>query len=223
MLTLENAPPMLPRNVESVSTMVPYGTKARLKRAATASGLSLPEYLRRVVTAPVVPAFSAPAMPKAATPASGGVMFAVERFSAIRHELMPLWQAHYDEIAEDKGAIPLDPDWPKYLHFDAGGFLVIITARKAGALIGYAFAVLDTHLHYRSTLFAMLDLYYLKPEHRGGRTALRLFEALEAALVARGVVKVAGNTKLAHDQGRIFHHLGWREAERLYVKLLGAA
>ena len=38
-----------------------------------------------------------------------------------------------------------------------------------------------------------------------------------------GVVKVIGNTKLAHDQGRVFEALGWREAERIFVKVLAGS
>jgi GNAT superfamily N-acetyltransferase len=149
--------------------------------------------------------------------------FAVESFSDIRDEIMPLWQRHYDEIAEDQERVPLDPDWDKYDRLAVMGALQIVTARTVGQLVGYAFVVVDTHLHYRTTLFAVFDLYYVAPEHRGGRTALRLFQAVERHLASLGVVKAIANTKLAHDHGRLFQFMGWREAERLFVKSLGAA
>ena len=103
------------------------------------------------------------------------------------------------------------------------GSLAIVTARRADELVGYVFAVVDTHLHYRSTRFAMLDLYYLRPDCRGGRTFLRMLCEMQAMLMQAGVVKVIGNTKLAHDQGRVFEALGWREAERIFVKVLGGS
>lgn len=158
----------------------------------------------------------------AAIHGAGRATFTCEAFEDIRDEIEPLWLLHWQEIGQDKDRVPLDPDWGRYAALDASGHLAVVTVRKGGVLIGYAFALVDTHLHYRSTLFASLDLYYLLPAHRGGRTALRLFQALEAELAARGVVKAVGNTKLAADQGRLFQHLGWRETERLFVKTLGS-
>jgi hypothetical protein len=147
--------------------------------------------------------------------------FQQEPWAALREEIWPLWQLHYVEIAEDKERIPLDPDWDKYDRLAEGGHLQIITARRDSALIGYVFAVVDTHLHYRTTLVAQFDLYWLRPKCRGGRTAWRMFEAMDQHLASLGVVKAFGNTKLAHDQGRLFEAMGWREAERLFVKSPG--
>lgn len=146
-----------------------------------------------------------------------------ETFGAIKDELMTLWGPHYLEVAEDKERIPLDPDWEKYAVLSLRGSLAIVTARDGGELVGYVFAVVDTHLHYRSTRFAMLDLYYLRPDKRGGRTFVRMLCRMEEFLKKVRVVKVIGNTKLAHDQGRVFEALGWREAERIFVKVLEAA
>ena len=202
---------------EQVSVAAPKGTKARIQASARAAGLTVSEFLRQCVSARLAPM----ALPVPTT-ASGSVTVAPERFADVRDEIGALWLLHWQEIGQDKDVIPLDPDWDRYAALDASGHLAIVTVRKGGALIGYAFAIVDTHLHYRSTLFAALDLYFILPAHRGGRTALRLFQVLEAELKARGVVKAVGNTKLAHDQGRLFAFLGWREAERLYVKTLGS-
>jgi GNAT superfamily N-acetyltransferase len=146
-----------------------------------------------------------------------------ERFSAVRNEIGPLWDAHYDEVDRNTFGLPLDPDWNRYAVLDDAGLLLIVTARLAGKLVGYVFALVDTHLHYRSTLFASLDLYYLAPAHRGGRTALRLFLALSAALKARGVKRVLGNTKAVRGQDRLFQFMGWVLDDRVYIKTLGAA
>ena len=149
------------------------------------------------------------------------IIFAREPFPALAGEIMPLWEAHWREIGQDRERVLLDPDWDKYGRLDALGMLEITAARRGGALVGYLFSVVDTHLHYRSTIFAAQDLRYLRPDCRGGRTALRLAEAHEAQLRARGVVKAIGNVKLASDRdGRLFDHLGWRPAETLYVKAL---
>lgn len=150
------------------------------------------------------------------------ITFAVEPWAGIKDEIGPLWQRHYDEIAEDKERVPLDPDLDKYGRLAEAGCLHIVAARRGRELVGYAFVIVDTHLHYRRTLFAAFDLYWLDPAFRGGRTALRLFQAVERHLAALGVVKAIANTKLAHDHGRLFRAMGWREAERLFVKSPGA-
>ena len=142
-------------------------------------------------------------------------------FAEIEAEIAPLWAAHWAEIGQDRDRVPLDPDLAKYRALDAGGFLEITAARRDGALVGYVFSVVDTHLHYRSTLCAGQDLRYLRTDCRGGRTALRLAEAHEAQLRARGVVKAFANVKRAHDRdGRLFEHLGWTPSETLFTKVL---
>jgi hypothetical protein len=150
------------------------------------------------------------------------IEIAEEEWPSVRPVISTLWRQHYDEIAEDKDLVPLDPDWDKYDALADRGNLVIVTARRQRELVGYVFSVVDTHLHYKNTLFSMSDIYWLHPACRGGRTAWRLFGHTERVLAGRGVVKMLSNTKLAHDQGRLFGALGWREAERLFVKTIGA-
>lgn len=150
------------------------------------------------------------------------ITFQEEPWASVRGDVSALWRQHYDEIAEDKDLVPLDPDWDKYDALAHLGKLVIVTARRERELVGYVFSVVDTHLHYKSTLFSMSDIYWLRPSCRGGRTAWRLFEHTERVLADRGVMKMLSNTKLAHDQSRLFGALGWREAERLFVKTIGA-
>lgn len=149
------------------------------------------------------------------------IAFSAERFAALVPEIMPLWEAHWLEIGQDRDRVPLDPDWEKYGRLDELGMLEITAARRDGALVGYVFSAVDTGLHYRTTLFAQQDLRYLRPDCRGGRTALRMAQAHEAQLRARGVVKMIGNVKRHHDRdGRLFRFLGWRAAETLFVKAL---
>lgn len=143
-----------------------------------------------------------------------------ERWTDVVSEIGDLWQAHYDEIGTDKDRIPLAPDLEGYQTLDGSGRLHIVSARRDGVLIGYIFALVGAHLHYRTTLFANLDIYYIAPACRRGALALRMFREMERSLKARGVVKVIGNTKLAHDRARLFEALGWREAERIFTKVI---
>lgn len=147
--------------------------------------------------------------------------FAVEPWSALRPIIFPFWVRHYLEIARDQDAVPLDPDWGKYDAMAEAGSLLIITARSEhGELEGYLFAIVSTHLHYKSTLCAFFDLYWLEPKARQGWSGIRLFREAERALRAIGVRKVFGQTKTHKDVGLIFRRLGWSEAETAYSKVL---
>ena len=149
------------------------------------------------------------------------IRFERARFADVEAEIAPLWAAHWAEIGQDRERVPLDPDLVKYRALDTLGMLEITAARRGSDLVGYVFSVVDTHLHYRSTLFAAQDLRYLAPACRGGRTALRLGQAHEAQLRARGVVKAFTNVKRAHDRdGQLFEHMGWKPVEILYTKVL---
>ena len=137
------------------------------------------------------------------------ISFERARFASIEAEIAPLWAAHWREIGEDRDRVPLDPDIEKYRALDTLGLLEITATRRGPDLVGYLFSVVDTHLHYHSTLFAAQDLRYLRPDCRGGRTALRMGEAHEAQLRARGVVKAFANVKQIHDRdGQLFEHMG---------------
>lgn len=143
---------------------------------------------------------------------------APDTWENVREQIGPLWLLHYEEIADK--AIPLSPDWDNYGKLDRAGLLQIVSARHGGALVGYAFALVGLHLHYSTTLFANFDLYYLHPDCRTGFGYVRLIREMERTLKARGVVKIVGNTKLAHDASVIFHRLGWHETERIFTKRL---
>jgi hypothetical protein len=125
----------------------------------------------------------------------------------------------------DHDAVPLDPDFNAYAALDHVGQLQVITVRSDGDLVGYHTSIVRPHLHYKGTLHAQVDLYYLHPEFRRGINGLRLFEAAERAWRERGVIKAMTGTKL-HDHlnvGRIFERQGWRATEHSYTKVLKEA
>ncbi len=147
--------------------------------------------------------------------------YAVEHYGAVEIELRPLLRQHWLEIARDQDTIPLDVDEPRYLHLEACGSLALITARKDARLVGYIAAIISGHLHYASTLHAIIDVFWLSPDYRQARNGLGLFVALEEELARRGVRKVIGQTKVGEgkDVSAIFAFLGWTETERLYTKV----
>ncbi len=147
--------------------------------------------------------------------------FAIEAWPDIRDEMLPVLVEHWHEVALDHAAVPLDIDGKRYDALHEQGALRILAARKDGVLIGYHVAIISTHLHYASTLCGFTDVYFVKPEHRSGRLGLRLFEAVEADLKAKGVKKLFTGVKLHIDQSRLMEHLGYRRTEYLYTKMIG--
>lgn len=149
------------------------------------------------------------------------ITYAVEDWFAVKDEMSRLWPEHWQEVAVNKDAIKLDPDFDTYATFANGGMLHIVVARKAGEIVGYHFSVVRPHLHYRQSLSAFTDIYYIAPAHRTGRTPLRLFQFVEQTLKSRGVQKMFTGTKLSLDAGPLFEYMGWTETERLFVKMIG--
>lgn len=157
------------------------------------------------------------------------VSYQQERWTDALAEIERHWPAHYDEIALDKDAVPLAPDYAAYAKHDADGRLFVLTVRGNGELVGYLTAIVSPHLHYGKTLCAFFDLYYVTPAWRRSVTGsigllsmvgARLFIEAERQLRLRGVRKMFTGTKLHRDASVIFHALGWREDERLWTKVV---
>lgn len=156
------------------------------------------------------------------------ITYAVEEWSKTWPELSKLWDEHWREVAINQDVIKLDPDIAAYNAFDRAGMLHLVVARSAGDVVGYHISFVRPHLHYRCSLSAITDVYFIRADHRKPRTALRFFEAVEKTLVARGVQKVFTGVKLHNapdghslDNGRLFQFLGYVETERLYTKVIG--
>lgn len=150
------------------------------------------------------------------------IVFARESFTEIRNEICPLWEAHFSEVCRDQDAVPLDVDEATYTAMEVREELVVITARRLGDLVGYAFIIVGKHIHHRSTTVAQTDMYYLRPDCRGGRTALRFFRAVEREAASAGAVRFVIETLAGRNHTRLLRHLGYEPNEIMMHKLLGA-
>jgi hypothetical protein len=164
--------------------------------------------------------------PQSLLPAPGSarspVVFAVERWATYYPDAIPLWPLHWKEVALTQAEIPLDMDVDRYAALDEAGILHIVTGRDAGRLIAYHTSLIMGHLHYKSTLHALADLYWVHPLWRRGTIALKLFGTAHRALKERGVVKVLSGSKLHSglDMTRLFTYMGYDLAEKSFTKLL---
>lgn len=133
-------------------------------------------------------------------------------------EIIPL---HYEEIARDRDVIKLDPDWEAYHQSERAGQLHMMVARCEGRMIGYHICFVRPHLHYRKSLSAITDIFYILPMHRAGRVGIELFKESEKVLKARGVQKIFLGCKIAMDLTPIFLRLGYNRIEYVFAKLIG--
>jgi GNAT superfamily N-acetyltransferase len=147
------------------------------------------------------------------------INYAVESPSTFIEELREVIPLHYDELCITKD-FPLMPDYEAYWRMDFAGLLRCITARDESGLIGYAIFIVQPHLHYKSCKTAFEDIYFLKKEHRLGRTGIRLFQFAEEALRADGINRIIMHTKIHLDNSRLFDYLGYKHTDKIYTKIL---
>lgn len=152
------------------------------------------------------------------------VSFQVEKWRAIRAEMEPLLTDHWHEIALGHDAVPLDIDHERYNNLCDAGVLQIVTARENGVLVGYHAAIVAGHLHYKSTLHGITDVYYIVPEKRQGYTGIRLFRRVKEEMRQLGVKKLITAAKLHTangNSGKLFEFLGYDPTETVFTMLIG--
>lgn len=144
----------------------------------------------------------------------------VESFQSGLDELKPLLPLHFDELALDKSAVPLDPDFDKYFYLEDLGNLLYMTLREHGELIGYYIGIIDWGLHYRKSLECKTDIFFLHPGKRGKGGARILFSALEKELKRRGVQRWFVGSKDHKDASQFFEKLGFKQIENYHSKMV---
>lgn len=147
--------------------------------------------------------------------------FQRESLSAVREEIVPLLERHWEEIAVNKDKIKLNPDWEMYAKLEDAGVLGIYTARRDGKLIGYFVVVAERNIHYKDHIFAVNDIIYLAPEYRKGMVGFRLIKYAEQDLKSLGVSTLTINTKVHKPFDPLLERMGFSLKERVYSKYLG--
>lgn len=142
---------------------------------------------------------------------------------ALIEEVRPLLEAHYQEIAWRQDAIPLDIDVERYKALWADGHVLVIAAREKDlTLVGYNVYFINHHLHYKSTVYAMNDVLYVKPSARGAAIALKMLRVAEDILSRRYERLVMGlHIKEDHDWGVIARRARYKKIEATWFKLVG--
>lgn len=147
---------------------------------------------------------------------------APEPFAPFLEEVKPMLPLHYEELALNKDAVPLDPQYDEYLRRDAKGMVMTIALRDSGELVGYFVGFIAPGLHYQTCLTLHLDIFWIRPDHRGKMGGVKLFKAVEVEATRRGVQRMFVGSKVHMDASWLFERLGYSEVERTYSKMIGS-
>jgi hypothetical protein len=149
-------------------------------------------------------------------------------------EIEPILEEHWLELARNKNIISLDPDFPKYLALEKAGIYRLYVVRdKSGEMAGYAGFIVGSHLHYKTDIWALADLFFVRPKFRSKRqlglnwrnrpkgAGRTLFEAAEADLTAIKCSVVHVTYKIANPAaGIMLKQLGYTPIETGCAKVL---
>jgi|TARA_R110002074_G_scaffold200080_2_gene367978 hypothetical protein len=149
--------------------------------------------------------------------------FAEEEFTYEGYdEIFPLLMEHWKEVAHDQELIPLNPNKDRYMELARQGMIHCLSCRtEDGEVVGYMITFLDTHIHYKDTIFASNDLIYIAPGHRKGLLGLRMIKEFENCMRRALVDVIHMHVKPHVDYGPLLSRQGYVVAETIYRKYIG--
>lgn len=144
-----------------------------------------------------------------------------ESFEDNLPEFKPLFPLHWEELALNKDKVPLDPQYDIYIARERKDELIFVTVREDAEPIGYFIGFIAPGLHYQTCLTCTMDIFYVHPEKRTGRTGIKLFKFVEKELRRRGVDRWFVGSKCHADASALFEYLKFGKVETYYSKWLG--
>jgi hypothetical protein len=135
-----------------------------------------------------------------------------------------LREEHWPEVGQHKD-LPIDMDWPKYFALQELGKLKCYTIRaplnesfNTMPLIGYAFYIVDFHLHYKTVKMAQQDILYVRKAHRGiGR---EFIDWIDKGLKEEGVILSIHHVKPYFDWSHMLEEKGYVFSEKIFSRRL---
>jgi GNAT superfamily N-acetyltransferase len=145
------------------------------------------------------------------------VEFAEETAEGVWDESIELVSANHEETGVVDGAT-FAPDRDKYIALNELGTFRVFTARLRGRLVGYSVFMVHESLIYPGETWAVQDVIYVHPEHRG-RTAVRFIRTVDKSLHEDlGVKAILRHVSRKLDFGRTLERLGYHEQEVSYLR-----
>ena len=133
-------------------------------------------------------------------------------------EVMPIFERHWQEFQGGSG-VPFDPNIEMYNTLQDAGFLLYVTVRDAGELVGYWLGMLVYSLHSKNQLVCNCDSMYLMPECRNG-TGKRMLKKVEELARDAGAVRFVVGTCVRFPLDRWLERLGFKAEDHVFLKEL---
>lgn len=149
------------------------------------------------------------------------ITYQIEDVRAVLKDVENLFDDHYEEVAENKEHIKLNPDFDKYIILEEEGALHVATVRDDDKLVGYCVSILNIHIHYKDHLFALNDIFYLAPKYRSKGIAKGLLSFTEDDLKEVGVSVTVMHMKCDHPFKELVNSLGFKKTEYMFSKYIG--
>ena len=133
-------------------------------------------------------------------------------------ELLPLLQAHRDELATAKHLMEVAPNLEAYRVLEQGGALLALVAYLEDEIAGYSVSFIGPHLHYSGLRYAHNDALYVAPAHRGGRLGLKLMRETEWRARERGARMMMWHAKPDTALEKILPRMGYAVQDVIFSK-----
>lgn len=137
------------------------------------------------------------------------ITFAEERFADTWPEFQHLARAHWEETMRPITSDEFKPDVSRYIQFNEIGFYRLFTARKDGRLVGNLGIYITDSMHTQKRI-AKEDSWFMLPEVRGGRTAMKFVQFVENELRKHGVKSIDTTTPPQAGSRRLLEYLGYQ-------------
>lgn len=90
-------------------------------------------------------------------------------------------------------------------------------AKDGDLIIGHAGMYVSKSMHTQIQI-ATEDTWYLMPEYRKGRNAIKFYQFIENDLKKLGVAEITMHAKLANGSARIMEYLGYQFVAKTFMK-----
>lgn len=147
------------------------------------------------------------------------LIFAIEPLEKCWNEVMVMAQAHWAETEGYRNGQECKPSFERYNTYDKCGWFLMFTARKEDKMVGYAGMYITPSMHTQEVI-ASEDTWFLLPEYRKGRNAIRFYNYVEEECRRRGATEIGMTAKMTNHAGKILEYLGYKETARQFIKFL---
>lgn len=132
-------------------------------------------------------------------------------------ESMPLLRSHQKEVMPFPET-EINIDLKSYLAGEAAGILRCFVARdSSGKMIGYANFFTCSHPHYQPRKMALLDILFVKKEHRG-KVGLLFLKWCDDQLFDEGIEEIHFTVQEKLDYSPVLERMGYELHSKIYTR-----